>query len=56
MQSYGMSRVLNEAYLDYFNNYLTVAKYAEHNNMTAEQGESFIKLARQVHIKLWEIN
>jgi hypothetical protein len=53
MQTFGMSQTLNNAYLDYMNNYLTVDKYSEHNNMSVEQGESFIKLARQVHIELW---
>ena len=54
MQSFGMSQILNNAYLDYVNNYLTVDKYSEHNNMSVKQGESFIKLARQVHIELWD--
>ena len=53
MQTFGMSQTLNNAYLDYMNNYLTVDKYSEHNNMSVEQGESFIKLGRQVHIELW---
>lgn len=39
---------LIELYLDYRNNYLTVATFAEHNGLTTEQGRAFIDLARTV--------
>lgn len=44
-----MRQILIIAYLDYMNNYLTVEKYAEHNGLTAEQGNIFIILARNVY-------
>lgn len=44
-----MRTVLNAAYLDYVNDYLTVACWAEHNGMTEEQGERLISLAREIH-------
>ena len=40
--------VLIAIYLEYLNNYLTVAYYAEFNGLTTEQGERLINLAREV--------
>lgn len=36
------------AYLDYLNNYITIAVYAEHNGLTEVQAEVLIGLARDV--------
>lgn len=36
-------------YLDYLNNYLTVAKYAEHNGLTEGQAKVLINLATTVY-------
>lgn len=41
--------LLEALYLDYFNNYLSVEKYAEHNGLTTEQAEAVLRLARSVH-------
>lgn len=35
-------------YLDWRNNYLTVAKFAEHNGLTEDEAETLIDLARLV--------
>lgn len=35
-------------YLDWRNNYLTVAKFAEHNGLTVEQADKLLNLARKV--------
>jgi hypothetical protein len=43
-----MRDTLINVYLDFVNNYLTVAKYAEHQGLTEAQGEALIKLAREV--------
>lgn len=40
--------ILIECYLDFFNDYLTVEKYAEHNGLTPEQAKTFLELAKQV--------
>ena len=40
--------VLIAIYLDYLNNYLTAAYYAQCNGLTTEQGERLINLAREV--------
>lgn len=44
-----MRQILINAYLDYVNNYLTFAKYGEHNGLTEEQATRFLVLAREVY-------
>lgn len=39
---------LIKIYTEYRNDYLSVAKYAEHNGLTDTQGEILIALARSV--------
>lgn len=39
---------LIELYLDYRNNYLTIAKFAEHNGITKDQAHSLIILALEI--------
>lgn len=43
-----MRDILIAAYLEYRNDYLTVAKYAEHNGLTYEQGSKLIDLGREL--------
>lgn len=40
--------LLKEVYLDYFNNYITTACYAEKNGLTFKQADELINLARSV--------
>jgi len=40
---------LNEAYLDYFNSSITVARWSEHNGLTEKQGLALIELGKDVH-------
>lgn len=45
-----MSRqVLEELYLDYFNNFLTVAVFAEHYGFTEKKALTVIKLGRAIN-------
>lgn len=37
------------AYLDFFNNYLTVEKYAEHKGVTAGQARDLLHVAKNVY-------
>lgn len=39
----------NEMYLDYVNNFLTVARFAEYYNMTEEEAREFIEYEREQH-------
>ena len=41
--------ILKSIYRDYFNNYLTVDKFSEHNGLNLYQGQRLIDLAREVH-------
>jgi len=45
------NKVLIEDYLDYFNNYLTIAKYAEDRGLTLEQGQDLVLLGKNAHEK-----
>lgn len=42
---------LDEVYLDWVNNYLTVEKFAEDHGLTAEEGKRLIDLARDTHTR-----
>lgn len=43
-----MRDTLIAAYMDYFNNYLSVERYSEVNGLTDEEGKMLIDLARLV--------
>ena len=43
-----MRDILIAAYSDWLNNYISVAAWAEANDLTEEQGRVFIDLAREV--------
>lgn len=43
------SDTLAQMYLDYFNNYITLAKFAEINDLTKEEGLMLISLGRKIH-------
>lgn len=43
------SDALAQMYLDYLNNYITVAKFAEANALTKEEGLMLISLGRKIH-------
>lgn len=40
---------LNEIYLDYFNNYLTIDKFAEHNGITVDMARKLISIGKYIH-------
>jgi hypothetical protein len=47
---------LRTSFLDYFNNYLTVEKFAEHNNITEGDAQIIINMGKKYHEKyalLW---
>ena len=39
------------AYLDFFNNYLTIEKYAEHNEISTADAQELIDAGRKYHEK-----
>ena len=44
-----MKKQLQEFYLDWVNNYLTIEKMAEHYELTAEDTATLINLGRSYH-------
>lgn len=41
--------ILKSLYIDYMNNYLTIATYADHVELTEKQAQVLINLAREVY-------
>jgi len=50
------NQVLRELFLDYFNNYLTIEKFAEHNNINVEVAQTVINAGRELHEDYVEMN
>lgn len=44
-----LRKVLQELYLDYRNDYLTVDKFAEHNLLAVDDAAMLIELGRKIH-------
>ena len=51
MSNQTMAKQLQDFYLDWINNYLTVEKMAEHNELTVEDTVTLINLGRSYHEK-----
>ena len=43
------NQFLMAAFLDFFNNYLTIEKYAEHNEISIEDATNLIDAGRKYH-------
>ena len=50
----GIKLAIELSYLDYFNNYLTVEKYAEDNRLTIKQAELLISIGKEINNKNYE--
>lgn len=44
-----IKNILQTVYLDYLNNFITVAGFAEHYGLTTEQAEQVLDLGRTIH-------
>ena len=49
------NQVLREMFLDYFNNYLSVAKFAEHNEISMTKATLLIEMGRELHEEYVEL-
>jgi len=49
------NQFLREMFLDYFNNYLTVALFAEHNELSVTEATSLIEMGRNLHEEYVEL-
>ena len=50
----GIKLALELSYLDYFNNYLTVEKYAADNKLTINQAELLLSIGKEIENKNYE--
>ena len=46
------NKVLQEIFLDWYNNYLTIELFAEHNGLTTKEATTLVDLGRSVHERL----
>jgi hypothetical protein len=44
-----LKKQLADLALDYFNNYLSIEKFAEHNELTVNQASELIELGKELH-------
>jgi hypothetical protein len=44
-----LERTLQEYFLDFFNNYLSVEKFAEHNNLPYEDACQVLDIGKRIH-------
>lgn len=46
---YDLSFELIDLYLDYFNNYLTVERFAEHYQIAVEDAKEILRIGKAIH-------
>jgi len=51
-----LKETIQEAYLEYVNDYLTISTYAEHKGLTWAEANDLIRLGRQLHERIVEEN
>jgi len=51
MQPFNMAEQLADLYLEWFNNYLTVEKFAEHYQVTEKDAVNLLSYGRRYHEK-----
>lgn len=47
-----LKETIQESYLDYVNNYLTITTFAEHKGLTYDEAEDLIRLGRKLHERI----
>jgi hypothetical protein len=51
-----LKETIQESYLDYINNYLTLGTYAEHKGLIYDEAEDLIRMGRKLHERIVEEN
>jgi len=51
-----LKETIQEAYLEYVNDYLTITTYAEHKGLTWDEANDLIRLGRNLHERIVEEN
>lgn len=47
-----LKETIQESYLDYVNNYLTITTFAEHKGLTYDEAEDLIRMGRKLHERI----
>lgn len=51
-----LKETIQDSYLEYLNDYLTITTFAEHKGLTYDEAEALIRLGRQLHERIVEEN
>lgn len=51
-----LKETIQEAYLEYVNDYLTITTFAEHKGLTYDEAQALIRMGRQLHERIVEEN
>lgn len=51
-----LKETIQEAFLEYTNDYLTITTFAEHKGLTVEEAQELIRLGRKLHERIVEEN
>jgi len=51
-----LKETIQDAYLEYVNDYLTITTYAEHKGLTWDEANDLIRLGRKLHERIVEEN
>jgi hypothetical protein len=51
-----LKETIQEAFLEYTNDYLTISTFAEHKGLTWDEANDLIRLGRQLHERIVEEN
>jgi len=51
-----LKETIQESFLDYVNNYLTITTFAEHKGLTYDEAEDLIRMGRKLHERIVEEN
>lgn len=51
-----LKETIQDSYLEYLNDYLTITTFAEHKGLTFDEAQALIRLGRQLHERIVEEN
>jgi hypothetical protein len=51
-----LKETIQDTYLEYVNDYLTITTFAEHKGLTYDEAEDLIRLGRKIHERIVEEN
>lgn len=51
-----LKETIQDSYLEYLNDYLTITTFAEHKGLTFDEAQELIRLGRKLHERIVEDN